>query len=171
MQKICTLWTHDENFSRDDVVFNSDKFPELPTTSGTLLQIVAINAGTAVRDFSSTTKLPVHDTAPNKAEPLPKDATVTQPRKSREGSFSKTIDENGSVVPGGHDVDMEKTYIFTSKPLPQDLKTKHANLQISLAEKVAKVFGFRNRMQVVITEVRNFASRLSHWLTITGRRS
>ncbi|KAF2630923.1 hypothetical protein BU25DRAFT_488394 [Macroventuria anomochaeta] len=152
VQKICTLWTHDENFSRDDIVFNSDKFPELPTTPGTLLQIVAINTGTSVRDFSSTTKVPSHDAAQVKAEPLSKDANDTQSRKSRRGSFSRTIDEHGSVVPGGHDVDTEKIYIFALKPLPQDLKSKHANLQISIAEKIAKVFGFRNRTQVIITE-------------------
>ena len=168
VQKICTLWTHDENFSRDDIVFNSDKFPELPTTPGTLLQIVAINAGTAVRDFSSTTKVTPHDAPPLKAEPTSKDATDTQSRKSRRGSFSKTIDENGSVAQGGHDIDTEKTYVFASKPLPQDLKAKHANLQISIAEKIAKVFGFRNRMQVVITEVRSSAARWPRKLVVIG---
>ncbi|KAF1927822.1 uncharacterized protein M421DRAFT_421022 [Didymella exigua CBS 183.55] len=148
VQKICTLWTHDENFSRDDIVFNSDKFPELPNTPGTLLQIVAaINTGTAVRDFSSSAK--AHDSPQAKAETPLKDATDSQSRKSRRGSFSRTIDENGSA---GHDVDSEKTYIFAAMPLPQDLKAKHAYLQVSIAEKIAKVFGFRNRMQVIITE-------------------
>lgn len=159
VQKICTLWTHDENFSRDDIVFNCDKFPELPTTPGTLLQIVAINTGTAVRDFSSSVKVPAHDAPQTKGETLSKDATDAQSRKSRRGSFSRTIDETGSVVPGGHDVDTEKTYIFASMPLPQDLKAKHANLQISIAEKIAKVFGFRNRMQVIIAEVGTSASK------------
>ncbi|KAF9694671.1 hypothetical protein EKO04_007592 [Ascochyta lentis] len=152
VQKICTLWTHDENFSRDDIVFNSDKFPELPATPGSLLQIVAISSSTAVRDFSSSTKVPPHDAAQTRTDPVSKDATDTQSRRSRRGSFSKTIDENGSVVPGGRDVYTEKIYIFASKPLPQDLKSKHTNLQISIAEKIAKVFGFRNRMQVLITE-------------------
>ncbi|KZM26823.1 intracellular signal transduction [Ascochyta rabiei] len=152
VQKICTLWTHDENFSRDDVVFNSDRFPELPITPGSLLQIVAVNPGTAVRDFSSSTKVPPHDSAQAKAESVSKDAAETQSRRSRRGSFSKTIDENGSIVPGGRDIDTEKTYIFAPKPLPHDLKPKHTNLQISIAEKIAKVFGFRNRMQVIITE-------------------
>lgn len=158
-QKICTLYTHDENFSREDIVFNNEKCPELPAAPGTLLQIVAINAGTAVRDFSSTTKTASHDAAQSRSEPGSKDTHEAQLRKSRRGSFSKTIDENGSVAPGGHDIDTGKTYIFASKPLPLELKTKAANLQISIAEKIAKVFGFRNRMQVVITEVRIIALR------------
>ncbi|KAJ8109261.1 hypothetical protein OPT61_g7591 [Boeremia exigua] len=152
VQKICTLWTHDENFSRDDVVFNSDKFPELPTAQGSLLQIVAVNAGTAVRDFSSTPKTSTHDAGAIRAEAISKEATDTYSRKSRRGSSSKPFDENGSGIPASHDVDPERTYIFTSTPLPHDLKMKHANLQISIAEKIAKVFGFRNRMQVVISE-------------------
>ncbi|KAJ4990582.1 vacuolar membrane-associated protein iml-1 [Stagonosporopsis vannaccii] len=152
VQKICTLWTHDENFSRDDVVFNGDKFPELPNAPGSLLQIVAVNTGTAVRDFSSTPKAPTHDAGSARGDTLPKEAADAYPRKGRRGSFSKTVEENGSVAQAGHDVDTEKTYIFTSKPLPQDLKAKHPTLQISIAEKIAKVFGFRNRMQVVISE-------------------
>lgn len=160
VQKICTLWTHDENFSRDDVVFNGDKFTELPTAPGSLLQIVAVNAGTAVRDFSSTAKATAHEAAQARSESLSKDATDALSRKSRRGSISKTVDENGSIVPGGPDVDTEKTYIFASKPLPQDLKSKHANIQISIAEKIAKVFGFRNRMQVIVTEVWKLALRL-----------
>lgn len=169
VQKICTLWTHDENFSRDDIVFNGDKFPELPTTPGTLLQIVAINAGTAVRDFSSSVKTSTHDSPQLKGEALPKDAADVQSRKSRRGSFSRTIDENGSAMPGGHDVDLEKTYIFASMPLPQDLKAKHANLQVSIAERIAKVFGFRNRMQVIITEVRSPSAKQNVELTTSGR--
>ncbi|KAJ4332147.1 vacuolar membrane-associated protein iml1 [Ascochyta clinopodiicola] len=152
VQKICTLWTHDENFSRDDIVFNSDKFSELPITPGSLLQIVPINSGTAVRDFSSSIKVPPHESAQARAEPVPKDAADTQSRKSRRGSFSRIVDENGSIVPGYRDVDAEKTYIFALKPLPADLKSKHTNLQISISEKIAKVFGFRNRMQVIVME-------------------
>jgi hypothetical protein len=164
VQKICTLWTHDENFSRDDIVFNSDKFPELPTTPGTLLQIVALNTGTAVRDFSSSVKVSAHDSPQPRAETPSKDAADAQSRKSRRGSFSRTVDENVSA----HDVDSEKTYIFAATPLPQDLKAKHANLQISIAERIAKVFGFRNRMQVIITEVGGISPERYIELTSTG---
>ena len=157
VQKICTLWTHDENFSKDDIVFNSDKFPELPTTPGSLLQIVAINSGTAIRDFSTANKPASNETAQGRSEPVSKDHNDPQPWKSRRGSLTKTIDENGSVIAGSRDFDAEKTYIFAPKPLPQDLRAKHSNLQISIAEKIAKVFGFRNRTQVVITEVGCFS--------------
>jgi hypothetical protein len=154
VQKTCILWTHDENFSRDDIVFNSDKFPELPTAPGSLLQLVAFNVGTAVRDFSSTAKPPQSDAAHSRPDTAAKDASAdSRSKRSRRASFTVTVDENGSAVPGGRDVDGEKTYIFAPKPLPPELKSKHANLHVSISEKIGRVFGFRNRMQVVISEV------------------
>jgi hypothetical protein len=158
VQKICTLWTHDDNFSRDDIVFNSDKFPELPTTPGSLLQLVAFNAGTAVRDFSATSKTPQSDATHSRPDSAAKDSSAdSRSRRSRRASFTITVDENGSTIPAGRDVDGDRTYIFALKPLPPDLKSKHANLHVSISEKIGKVFGFRNRMQVVVTEV-SFAS-------------
>jgi hypothetical protein len=154
VQKICTLWTHDDNFSRDDIVFNGDKFPELPTGPGSLLQLVAFNTATAVRDFSATAKPPQSDASHARLDAAAKDASVdSRSRRTRRASFTITVDENGSTVPTGRDVDGDKTYVFSPKPLPPELKSKHANLHVSISEKIGKVFGFRNRMQVVITEV------------------
>jgi len=170
VQKICTLWTHDDNFSREDIVFNGDKFPELPVAPGSLLQIVAINGGTAVRDFQGKTS-----NTQIRAFQATAESAITNPglggdtKRDRRGSITITIDENGVPVPGGREIDTGKAYIFVSKPLPADLKAKHTNLQVScvqnvltpwlspaqvsIAEKIAKVFGFRNRMQIIVTEV------------------
>jgi hypothetical protein len=169
VQKICTLWTHDDNFSKQDIVFNGDRFPELPTAHGTLLQIVAIDSGTAVRDFQSTAKSAQPDAAQTQDAEPPKDSGEVGPSgRGRRGSITVTIGENGSKIPGGRDIDVEKTYVFAVAALPADLKTKHANLQVSspsllhghmltsaqvsISERIARVFGFRNRMQVIVTE-------------------
>ncbi|KAF2121123.1 hypothetical protein BDV96DRAFT_483562 [Lophiotrema nucula] len=150
VQKVCTLWTHDESFSKDDVVFNGEKFPELPATPGSLIQIVGINQATAVRDFQSNAT--VKDGPQSNTDSHSRDAaTETQSRRARRGSFMITLDENGSPIQGGRDVDPEKSYIFVVKPLPADLKTRYPQLQVSISEKIAKVFGFRNRIQVVVT--------------------
>lgn len=131
LQKVCTLWTHDDNFSRDDIVFNGDKFPELPTTAGSLLQIIPISSGTSVRDFQSPAKTVHHAAAQGKSENASQDAgTEAHPKRSRRGSLTITLDENGSVIPGGRDVDTEKAYVFVSKALTPDLKSKHPNLQV-----------------------------------------
>lgn len=132
LQKVCTLWTHDDNFSRDDIVFNEDKFSELPTTAGSLLQIIPISSGTSVRDFQSAAKTAHNAAAQGKPDHASQDCgTETHSKRSRRGSLTITLDEHGSVIPGGRDVDTEKAYVFVSKTLPVDLKSKHPNLQVS----------------------------------------
>jgi hypothetical protein len=131
VQKVCTLWTHDDNFSRDDIVFNADKFSEIPTAAGTLLQIVALDSATAVRDFSSTNKSPQPDAHRAKDGIFARETSGNRlPRRPRPGSTTITIDENGSSFPGGRDVDEEKAYVFAVAALPADLKSKYANLQV-----------------------------------------
>lgn len=113
-------------------MFNADKFPELPTALGTLLQIVAIDSGTAVRDFQSTTKSAHPDVsqAPSLGNPSKDDDNRALPERGRRGSMTITIDEKGSKIPGGRDIDVDKTYVFAVSTLPADLKSKHANLQV-----------------------------------------
>jgi hypothetical protein len=152
---VCTLWTHDDNFSRDDVVFNSDKFVELPATSGSLIQVIALKHGTSVRDFQTVSKHPPKDAGQAGAQESSK-TTISEPysrKRNRRGSIKVTIDENGSVIHESREVDLEQSYVFVAKPFPVDLKSKHPNLQISIAEKIAKVFGLRNRVQVIVTLV------------------
>lgn len=132
VQKVCTLWTHDDNVSRDEVVFNAEKFPELPAAPGSLLQIVPMNSGTAVRDFQSALKSTEIDLTPGRSEGARKDTgSNSHSRRGRRGFVTITIDENGSAIPGGRDIETEKSYVFVSNFLPTDLKSKHPNLQVS----------------------------------------
>jgi hypothetical protein len=134
VQRLCTLWTHDDNFSRDDIVFNGEKFPEIPTAPGTLLQIVGVDSSTAVRDFQTTAKTAHFDTPQAKGENTSRDAGVTeQPHRTRRGSTTITTDENTSSFPNVRDGDMEKAYVFSVTAVPADLKSKYANLQVSCA--------------------------------------
>jgi hypothetical protein len=131
VQKVCILWTHDDNFSRDEIVFNSDKFPELPTGAGSLLQIVAIQEDHAVRNFQAGPKSAQHDLAQQKSDAASKDGYIHgHPRRHRRDSNTITLDENGSTIPGGRDIDADKAYVFVPKTLPPDLKSKYPNLQV-----------------------------------------
>jgi hypothetical protein len=131
-QRLCTLWTHDDNFSRDDIVFNGEKFPEIPTAPGTLLQIVGIDSGTAVRDFQTTAKTAHCDTPQVKGDNIARDAGVTgHPSRTRRGSITITTDENVSTFPDGRGMNVEKAYVFAVTAVPADLRSKYANLQVS----------------------------------------
>lgn len=154
VQKVCTLWTHDDNFSKDDVVFNGEKFLELPAPVGSLVQVIALKHGTAVRDFQSNPQAAGKDASQTKGSDFSrKTVRSSHTRRSRRGSVRITFDENGSIIHEGREVDPEKSYTFVAKPFPVDLKSKHSNLQVSIAERIAKVFGLRNRIQVIVTLV------------------
>jgi hypothetical protein len=129
IQKVCVLWTHDDNFSREDIVFNGEKFPELPTDPGSLLQIVAIHTDDAVRDFHTGPKSAQLDVQSKPESVAKHPSTDPHQKRTRRGSIAVTIDENGSTIPG-REFDTEKAYVFVPKPLPADLKSKYANLQV-----------------------------------------
>lgn len=158
--RLCTLWTHDDNFSKEELVFNAEKFPELPTAPGTLLQIVALRDNISARDHNNEAYV--------KRGNLKDAFSESHSNRPRRGSIPALADENGSTVPGSANLDADKAYVFMTKALPPDMKTKHPNLQVgyanllysptdfmqvSINEKIAKVFGFRNRMQIIVAEV------------------
>ncbi|KAF2009988.1 hypothetical protein BU24DRAFT_379256 [Aaosphaeria arxii CBS 175.79] len=163
VQKVCTLWTHGDNFSRDDVIFNIEKFPELPASHGSLIQVLALTQSVAVRDFQVPAKSNVKDTSSSKADDIGKDTASTHhSKRSRRGSVRITLDENGSVINERRDVDLQKSYVFVAKPMSPELKSKHPNLQVSISETIAREFGLRNRMQVVVTEADEERHSASH---------
>jgi hypothetical protein len=132
---VCTLWTHDENFSKEIVVINEDRFSELPITPGSLIQIVALKQAPAVRDFQPASKGNAKEGSSIKADDRSHDGLPdTHSRRSRRGSIKVTLDENDTVIQGGRDVDPEKSYIFVAKPTSVDLKSKHPTLQVCLAK-------------------------------------
>jgi hypothetical protein len=131
VQKVCTLWTHDDNFSRDEIIFHGERFPELPTSTGALLQIVAIHTDNTVRDFHTGAKSTSQYATQHRTDPLNKDTHMdSHSKKHRRDSITITIDENGSIIPGGREIDAKRAYVFVPRALPADLKTKHPNLQV-----------------------------------------
>lgn len=129
VQKICTLWTHDDNYSKEEVVFNGDKFPELTTTPGSLIRIIALKPTTAIRDFQTSAKTSSKE--PSAANDKPNNATLdSHSRRSRRQSVVLTLDENGSLIQGGREVDPQKSYVFVTKPMTVEQKSKHPNLQV-----------------------------------------
>ncbi|KAF2083584.1 hypothetical protein K490DRAFT_51305 [Saccharata proteae CBS 121410] len=152
VQKICTISTHDESFSREDVIYNSDRFPELELGLGKLAKIVAINQSSAVRDFQDPTRASSQDGSRRiRLDTSVKNSPGRRSRKTRSGSVTYTLDENGARVHGGRDVDPQRTYVFAVKQMSADIKAKYPQMQISVSDSVARAFGFRNRMQVMVS--------------------
>ncbi|KAK7510749.1 hypothetical protein IWZ03DRAFT_432603 [Phyllosticta citriasiana] len=164
VQKVCTLWTHETQFSREDVVINLDRFPELSVTPGTLVKIVALSQNTAVRDFQEVPRSSSQDGGRRIKLETTRHASSTGlgSQKNRHGTFMVTLDENGHRVQGGREIDAQKTYVFIAKTMSQDLKAKYPNLQVSISDHIARNFGFRNRMQVVLSVAEDDLYSASH---------
>ncbi|TKA63768.1 hypothetical protein B0A49_09557 [Cryomyces minteri] len=138
IQKVCTLWVHEDNFSKEDAVFNVGCFPDGSITTGSLVQVVAVKEATAVRDFQPATGKPHKDGSSG----VKKEGSAV---KSAPGdSIQKKHDSSGPVVLGENGTSLESD-------ISPEMKAKHPGLQISLSRTIANLFGFRSRMQVLVS--------------------
>ncbi|KZZ97932.1 vacuolar membrane-associated protein IML1 [Ascosphaera apis ARSEF 7405] len=131
-QRVCTLWVHDESFSREDVLLNLEAFSDLAINVGDLVEV----------------------------SPSPQAARQREPHSSTYGrhksdcSHSATIASDNSYVDGASvnesSVSSNTGLVFLVKSLSPELRARQPNLQISIASNVANQFGFKNRMSVLI---------------------
>ncbi|KAL9089964.1 MAG: hypothetical protein Q9165_005493 [Trypethelium subeluteriae] len=159
--KICTLWVHEENFARGDVIFNASKFAECGIKTGSLARIVAVQAATAVRDFQSTATLPKENGASGKSRNSTTEHSQTAQDVSS-GADELFIDENGIKVEGGRRLDTEQCYVFMAEDTSVEMKAKSPTLHVSLSSHVANVFGFRRGMQVAVSSADEMSHTASH---------
>lgn len=141
VERRCNLWTHDESFSKDEVILNLDLFPDIK--AGELMAIVALKTDSGFRDFpdKSTLNKPDIDSA------------------TASGQFGSYIwNQSGHEHRGqsfGHDVGFGKRYLFLAKDMPKDLKLKQPALEVSLAKPIADVFNLKHRSNVLLCTVRS----------------
>lgn len=133
----CMLWIHDDSFSEDTVVFNSDRVPLL---DGSLNKLAALKNNISTHDFSISTP----------------SLSATRPDANTPG---KTSLRHGSKKSVRHLSEMEKhadparSLIFMAHDLTPEQKRKQPRLQISVHANAASVFGFRNNMQAIVLPV------------------
>ncbi|CAL5875000.1 uncharacterized protein PFLUO_LOCUS9303 [Penicillium psychrofluorescens] len=135
----CTLWVHDEMFSREEILLNQSAFAETGVQVGDVVEILPIRAS--------------GDTAHSTLKP---EAAV---KTAREGSaeLNLTLQAHG---PSKFKTPLQTRCLFVVKPLPQDIK--HPQLEISVTNNVANIFGFKNRSQVLLSVVDREQCAASH---------
>ncbi|PGH19528.1 hypothetical protein AJ80_03863 [Polytolypa hystricis UAMH7299] len=138
-RKLCSLWVHDENFSREEVLFNLSAFGDLGVEIGDLIEVSA--PGTIPGDSHVPTKKP--------------DSSGRRVRDTTDSEPLRASSPTTSAGPQGR-------YLFLAKPLPPDVKTRQPNLQISVANNVANIFGFKNRSMVQLSTKAKSQCSASH---------
>ncbi|KAJ5934470.1 Winged helix-turn-helix transcription repressor DNA-binding [Penicillium verhagenii] len=137
----CTLWVHDEMFSREDILLNPSAFGESGIQVGDVVEILPVRASGDI--IHSTLK-------PDAGAKTARDGHVDLNLGSQSESTSK------------FKTPFQSRCLFVVKPLPQDVKTRHPKLEISVTSSVANIFGFKNRTQVTLSIVDREQCAASH---------
>ncbi len=182
VERLCSLGIHDENFSREDVLLDVGLFPMGTVKSGDLVEVAALRANVVLKDPSSPVAVPkVAGSAKSRrtGTDRPADPLVHATAAVREHMSPRTFTSKGSGmhIHDRKDLDPQKRYIFVVKEMSHEVKLKHHNLQvsrpiptseeyprsskladlyklqISLSSHIASVFGFKNRMQAIVSKV------------------
>ncbi|KAI5290549.1 vacuolar membrane-associated protein iml1 [Ascosphaera aggregata] len=128
-QRVCTLWVHDESFSREDVLLNLEAFADLAINVGDLVEVTS---------YPSVKQRESHAShfSRHRSDGGHPDA----------GSAHTSITNCSSSAP----YHSNSGLVFLVKSLSPELRARQPNLQISIATNVANQFGFKNRMSVLI---------------------
>ncbi|TVY56894.1 Vacuolar membrane-associated protein iml1 [Lachnellula cervina] len=148
-QRKCTLWVHEEAFSKDDVVLDLDLFPDVKP--GELMDVVALKADSGVRDFQEV------------AQPSRKDGDSLSATMQRQRSNSNS--DSPSTASGNHarrDSDIGKRYLFIAQEMSKEVKAKQSRFEISVAKHIADLFGLKHRSQVLVSTTDTAVCSASH---------
>lgn len=129
----CTLWIHDEHFSKEEFLFHSAALGDVNVSPGDVIEI--LNAD---------------DASPNVdlGKRMPSDAgTDGDSSSSRRGKFNTPL---------------QQRCLFVVKPLPPEIRQRHPKLEISVTSSVANIFGFKNRSSVFLTQLDRSQCSASH---------
>ncbi|EED21983.1 Dishevelled, Egl-10, and Pleckstrin domain protein [Talaromyces stipitatus ATCC 10500] len=131
-RQICTLWIHDESFSKDEFLFNNSAFGDSGISPGDILEVIGIDANS---DLAS--------------------------RKLTDSGFESDGNLNSNArskfsSPAQH------RCLFIVKPMPQDVKQRSPKLELSINRSVANIFGFKNGCHVFISHIERSQCSASH---------
>ncbi|KAJ5138997.1 Winged helix-turn-helix transcription repressor DNA-binding [Penicillium bovifimosum] len=133
----CALWVHDEMFSREEILLNPAAFGESGVRVGDVVEILPARAS--------------GDTGYSNLKP-------EAARESHgEINAATQVDSTSKFK-----TPLQNRCLFVVKALPPDIKARHPQLEISVTNNIASIFGFKNRTQVVLSIVDREQCAASH---------
>jgi hypothetical protein len=155
VQKLYTLRAHDSNVSKEEVIFNPSFFPELGVKPGDLIQVVAIKETAALTSDKNLNA--------SKDGHRPTSADSRHTANARRGPVAGVLifDENGRRVAAAKEPDKSRTYVFLVQD-PSTYPKKNQDVGLSISSTIANTFGFKNRMQVLVSLADEAVHAASH---------
>ena len=156
--RLCSLWIHDDNFSKDQVLLNLALFPRGTVKAGDLIQVVPQGSGTENKDYEHR-----HDAGPGVkgSHRGGEDDEETPGKESSTHSLEASAKEE-SAFSSGKESDASARYVFKAKEMGSELLSRNPTLQISISSTIASAFGFKNRAQVMVSAVEESKCSASH---------
>ncbi|KAB8204660.1 Protein of unknown function DUF3608 [Aspergillus parasiticus SU-1] len=136
----CSLWVHDETFSKEEILFNQAAFTDMGVEVGDVIEILPA-------------RCPGDGTHSGKT-----DLGSRSLRDSHVESSSTLHSDSMSKFK----TPLQSRCLFVVKPLPQDIKTRNPKLELSVTTSIANIFGFKNRTTVHISIVDRAQCAASH---------
>lgn len=133
--KICTLWVHDEQFSKEDVLVNGDFLSDLRLAEGTLLSISAIGRESPPANAQSREEKRLIDDQDDVARFT---GTADRPTTATSRAYYQQETELETSIPDdghpadkdGHPSGSKEQYLCYLKPTNPDIKARNPNLQV-----------------------------------------
>lgn len=144
-----TVWVHDDNFSKDEVLVAPDilAVDELPPN--TLMEIVVLKPSSGHWDPRHSAELYPQTSA---------SISLNRPSKALNKHCKESIPLGRRGVPPqdttqntAHVADPRTRYYFVAKPMPPEIRLKHPSLQVSITTSIANRFGYRQRDRAAIS--------------------
>lgn len=135
------MWVHDEMFSREEILLNPSAFGETDVQIGDVVEILPMR----VAGDTGYSNL-----KPEAASKSGREAHVEKNPTSQSDATSK------------FKTPLQNRCLFVVKALPPEIKARHPQLEISVTNNVANIFGFKNRTQVLLSIVDRDQCGASH---------
>lgn len=133
----CSLWVHDENLSREDVLLDLTVFPKDAVRPGDLVELASLRKSSAEEESAASTGIPNISNGPESrgagedgvSHSMAYVSTVDGQHTDRRTVHHQapTLQEQGRGV-----LERQRSYVFVVKELSPELKQKYPNLQVSI---------------------------------------
>ncbi|KAJ5506151.1 Winged helix-turn-helix transcription repressor DNA-binding [Penicillium expansum] len=137
----CALWVHDETFSREEILLNPSAFGETEVQVGDVVEILPMR-GSGDAGYSTL--------KPEAASKAARESHAELNSAAQADSTSK------------FKTPLQSRCLFVVKALPPETKARNPQLEISVTNNIANIFGFKNRTQVLLSIVDRDQCAASH---------
>ena len=130
--RLCTLWVHDDNFSKEEVILDTSLFPPDTLRAGCLAEVVAAGSRITSRDFQDVAERAAeNDCRSGKAGGLASVASLDAEVDPSSGNSTPVpVDDRRLAPEDTQELDRQNRYVFLVKDMSKDQKTKHPKLQV-----------------------------------------